>query len=135
MRQEEIVNEIRRMCGEAIQMPFLGWHFMYNGQVYVYATGRDDSMIRLNIPFVVGIKVQDHERLSEAVNATNRDVKYVKAMLLEKDRTRVSLDYDHKLSDDDSAKDIVPHIIKALDFAARYLMNVLDNQHGQQKGF
>ncbi len=55
--------------------------------------------------------------LKEAVNETNRNVKFIKALLSEKDDAKVSLDYDHKITDLESAKDIVPHIIKTLDFA------------------
>ena len=122
MKQEEIVNEIRRMCGQTISMPSLGWHFKYNGQVYFYVVGKDESMIRFCIPFVAGLLSNDKELLKEAVNETNRKVKFIKALLSEKDDAKVSLDYDHKITDKESAKDIVPHIIKALDFAARYLM-------------
>ena len=106
MKQEEIVNEIRQMCGQTILMPSLGWHFKYNGQVYFYVVGKDESMIRFCIPFV---------------NETNRNVKFIKALLSEKDDAKVSLDYDHKITDIESAKDIVPHIIKSLDFAVRFL--------------
>ena len=122
MKQEEIVNEIRRMCGQTILMPSLGWHFKYNGQVYFYVVGKDESMIRFCIPFVAGLSSQNKELLKEAVNDTNRNVKYIKVLLSEKKESKVSLDYDHKITDKESAKDIVPHIIKALDFAARYLM-------------
>ena len=55
MKQEEIVYEIRQMCGQTILMPSLGWHFKYNGQVYFYVVGKDESMIRFCIPFVVGL--------------------------------------------------------------------------------
>ena len=122
MKQEEIVNEIRRMCGQTILMPSLGWHFKYNGQVYIYVVSKDESMIRFCIPFVAGLLSNDKELLKEAVNETNRKVKFIKALLSEKDDAKVSLDYDHKITDKESAKDIVPHIIKALDFAARYFM-------------
>ena len=122
MKQEEIVNEIRRMCGQTILMPSLGWHFKYNEQVYFYVVGKDESMIRFCIPFVAGLSSQNKELLKEAVNDTNRNVKYIKVLLSEKKESKVSLDYDHKITDKESAKDIVPHIIKALDFAARYLM-------------
>lgn len=121
MKQEEIVNEIRRMCGQTIQMPSLGWHFKYNGQVYFYVVGKDESMIRFCIPFVAGLPLYDKELLKNAVNETNRNVKFIKALLSEKDDAKVSLDYDHKITDLESAKDIVPHIIKTLDFAVRYL--------------
>lgn len=122
MKQEEIVDEIRRMCGQTIFMPSLGWHFKYNGQVYFYVVGKDESMIRFCIPFVAGLSSLDKELLKYSVNDTNRNVKYIKVLLSEKKESKVSLDYDHKITDKESAKDIVPHIIKALDFAARYLM-------------
>ena len=121
MKPEEIVNEIRRMCGQTIQIPSLGWHFKYNGQVYFYVVGKDESMIRFCIPFVAGLLSNDKELLKEAVNYTNRNVKYIKVLLSEKDDATVSLDYDHKITDLESARDIVPHIIKTLDFAVRYL--------------
>lgn len=121
MKQEEIVNEIRRMCGQTISMPSLGWHFKYKEQVFFYVVGKDDSMIRFCIPFVAGLLSNDKELLKEAVNETNRNVKFIKALLSEKDDAKVSLDYDHKITDQESAKDIVPHIIKSLDFAVRYL--------------
>ena len=125
MKQEEIVNEIRQMCGQTILMPSLGWHFKYNRQVYFYVVGKDESMIRFCIPFVAGLSLYDKELLKEAVNETNRNVKFIKALLSEKDDAKVSLDYDHKIIDLESAKDIVPHIIKSLDFAVRFLERIV----------
>ena len=120
MKQEEIVNEIRQTCGQTILMPSLGWHFKYNGQVYFYVVGKDESMVRFCIPFVARLPLYDKELLKEAVNETNRNVKFIKALLSEKDDAKVSLDYDHKITDLEYAKDIVPHIIKTLDFAVGY---------------
>ena len=125
MKQEEIVNEIRRMCGQTILMPSLGWHFKYNGQVYFYVVGKDESMVRFCIPFVARLPLYDKELLKEAVNETNRKVKFIKALLSEKDDAKVSLDYDHKITDQESAKDIVPHIIKSLDFAVGFLERIV----------
>ena len=125
MKQEEIVNEIRRMCGQTIPTPSLGWHFKYKEQVYIYVVGKDESMIRFCIPFVAGLLSNDKELLKEAVNETNRNVKFIKALLSDKDEAKISLDYDHKITDKESAKDIVPHIINALDFAVKYLMKSL----------
>ena len=125
MKQEEIVNEIRQMCGQTILMPSLGWHFKYNGQVYFYDVGKDESMVRFCIPFVARLPLYDKELLKEAVNETNRNVKFIKALLSEKDDAKVSLDYDHKITDLESAKDIVPHIIKSLDFAVGFLERIV----------
>lgn len=121
MKQEEIVNEIRRMCGNVKFIPSLGWHFKYKKQVYFYVVGKDETMIRFCIPFVVGLPLQNKEQLKEAVNDTNKNVKYIKALLSGKDEAKVSLDYDHKITDKESTKNIVPHIIKTLDFAVVYL--------------
>lgn len=121
MKQEEIVNEIRRMCGNVKFIPSLGWHFKYKKQVYFYVVGKDETMIRFCIPFVVGLPLQNKEQLKEAVNDTNKNVKYTKALLSGKDEAKVSLDYDHKITDKKSTKNIVPHIIKTLDFAVVYL--------------
>ena len=125
MKQEEIVYEIRRMCGNAKFMPSLGWHFRYNGQVYFYVVGKDESMIRFCIRLVAGLSLQDKGLLNEAVNDANRNVKFIKALLSEKDDAKVSLDYDHKITDPESAKDIVPHIIKSLDFAVGFLERIV----------
>ena len=125
MKQEEIVNEIRQMSGQTILMPSLGWHFKYNGQVYFYVVGKDESMVRFCIPFVAGLPLYDKELLKDAVNETNRNVKFIKALLSEEDDAKVSLDYDHKITDIESAKDIVPHIIKSLDFAVRFLERIV----------
>ena len=125
MKQEEIVNEIRQMCGQTILMPSLGWHFKYNGQVYFYVVGKDESMVRFCIPFVARLPLYDKELLKEAVNETNRNVKFIKSLLSEKDDAKVSLDYDHKITDLESAKDIVPHIIKSLDFAVGFLERIV----------
>ena len=125
MKQEEIVNEIRQMCGQTILMPSLGWHFKYNGQVYFYVVGKDESMVRFCIPFVARLPLYDKELLKEAVNETNRNVKFIKALLSKKDDAKVSLDYDHKITDLEYAKDIVPHIIKSLDFAVGFLERIV----------
>ena len=121
MKQEEIVNEIRRMCGNVKFIPSLGWHFKYKKQVYFYVVGKDETMIRFCIPFVVGLPLRNKEQLKEAVNDTNKNVKYTKALLSGKDEVKVSLDYGHKITDKESTKNIVPHIIKTLDFAVVYL--------------
>ena len=125
MKQDEIVNEIRRICGNVLPMSSLGWHFKYNDQVYFYVVGKDESMIRFCVPFVAGLPSQNKELLKKAVNDTNRNVKFIKALLTEKEETKVSLDYDHKITDQESAKDIVPHIIKSLDFAVGFLERIV----------
>lgn len=123
MRQEEIVNEIIKKCGNAEIIPSMGWHFMYNERNLFYITGKDDGIIRFCIPHLVKADEYESAQLSEAINDTNRSVKFIKAVKL--DCGSVSLDYDHKVVSDEAAETIVPHIINTLDFASIYLLNKL----------
>ena len=83
----------------------------------------DWDMIRFCVPHLVKANEYNTELLSDAINETNRNVKFIKAVKL--DCGSVSLDYDHKTTSDESADTIVPHIINALDFASTYLLNKL----------
>ena len=118
-RQKEVVDEIRRMCGEAKPVLSLGWRFKYNGRGYLYFAGNDESMMRFCNPVATVSMAPCKRRLREAADAVNRNVRFIKA-LLSKDETTVSLNYDYKMTDSESARDIVPHIIRTLDFATEY---------------
>lgn len=80
-------------------------------------------MIRFCVPHLVKANEYNADLLSDAINETNRNVKFIKAVKL--DCGSVSLDYDHKTTSDESTDTIVPHIINALDFASTYLLNKL----------
>ena len=80
-------------------------------------------MIRFCVPHLIKANEYNADLLTDAINETNRNVKFIKAVKL--DCGSVSLDYDHKTISDESADTIVPHIINALDFASNYLLNKL----------
>lgn len=126
MRQKDIVDEIRKLCGHAELLPAMGWHFMYNRQHYFYLTRRNEGMMRFCVPHLVKEDDYDKELLAEAINDTNRNVKFIKAVRL--DGGSVSLDYDHKTSAEETAANIVPHIVRTLDFASTYLLHKLKNR-------
>ncbi len=123
MRQEEIVNEIRKKCGHVEMLPSMGWHFIYHERHFFYMTGKDDGMIRFCIPCLTEADRYDTRVVSEAINKTNKNVKFVKVVKL--DSGHISLDYDHKTTPEDSAATIIPHIIDTLDFASTYLLDKL----------
>lgn len=123
MRHEEIVNEIRKKCGHVNTLPLIGWHFTYHGRYFVYLPGEKEDMIRFCIPYLAKADRYDARVVSDAINETNRNVRFIKAVKL--DSGNISLDYDHKTASDESAETIVPHIINALDFASTYLLNKL----------
>ena len=79
MRQEEIVNEIRKKCGHVEMLPSMGWHFIYHDRHFFYMTGRNEDMIRFCVPHLVKANEYNTELLSDAINETNRNVKFIKA--------------------------------------------------------
>lgn len=124
MRQEEIVNEIRKMCGHVEMLPSMGWHFMYHERHFIYIVGRNKGMVRICIPHLVKANEYDAEILSDAINETNRNVKFVKAVKL--DCGSVALNYDYKTSPMESVEMTIPHIINVLDQASSYLLIKLE---------
>ncbi|MCD8309992.1 MAG: hypothetical protein LUB83_02065 [Prevotellaceae bacterium] len=123
MGQEEIVNEIRKKCGRVDLLPAIGWHFIYHKRHYMYLTGKHKDMLRFCVPHVVGAAGCDGHRLAEAINETNKRVKFIKAVKM--DCGGVLIDYDHKTAPHERAGSIVPHIINALDYASVYLLQKL----------
>ncbi len=126
MIQDEIVNEIKKKCGNADLLAAIGWHFVYNGRHYFYISDKnDDTILRFCVPHL--IKASDYDRglLTEAINETNRNVKFIKVVNLK--CGSVSIDYDHKLTSEKTVGNIVPYIINSLDFASNYFINKLKN--------
>lgn len=101
----------------------MGWHFIYHDRHFFYMTERSEGMIRFSVPHLVKANEYNTELLSEVINETNRNVKFIKVVKL--DCGSVSLNYDHKTTSDESADTIIPHIINALDLASIYLLNKL----------
>lgn len=123
MRQEEIVDEIRKKCGNAELWPDMCWHFFYNRHHYVCMPHEREGLLRFCIPHLANASEYDSRRLAKAMNETNRSVKFIKTMTL--NCGSVSLSYDHKTTPNEATAAIVPHIINALDFASTYLLGKL----------
>lgn len=120
-----IKNEIVNLCGGVDKISSFGLHFMYKDQHYVYVENKDPHNIRFIIPHMGRLNDKDSVKIKKAVNETNREVKYIKALILE--NGCISICYDHKLSDNETnLHKIVKHIIKSLDFAANYLKSKID---------
>lgn len=117
-----IKKEIENFCGGVCNISSFGLHFMYNAQHYVYVEDKDPHSLRIVIPHMARVSENKYKKIQQAVNETNREVKYVKVIVL--DNGCVSIFYDHRISNSkDDIGSIVRHIIKSLDFAASYIKN------------
>ena len=120
-----VIKEIKRQCGK-VRVLNNGWcHFVYRHLHYLNIPDNANEMIRISIPYVVNSKEYKKEEVDAAVNETNREVKFIKAMVL--NNGSISLNYDHRINDDENVSEIVEHIIKTLYIASEYLILKLES--------
>lgn len=126
--QEEFIKEIGAYCSEVEPLPIAGFHFVYHGHHMVYLPAQGSQRVRFCIPFIAKAQEFKPERLATYINETNREVRYIKVIELE--NGCISLNYDHKMSSGEKAKDIVPHILETLDFASHYFLRKINDKEG-----
>lgn len=118
--KDSVIDEIKRLCRK-VRVLNNGWcHFVYRHLHYLYIPDDANGMIRISIPHVVNSKEYNKEEADAAVNETNREVKFIKAMVL--NNGSISLNYDHRTSNGENVSEIVEHIIKTLCIASEYLV-------------
>lgn len=83
-------------------------------------------MIRISVPHVVNYNDYKKEKLDAAINETNREVKYIKVVVL--NNGSISLNYDHKISNNEQIGEIVPHMIRTLYATTMYLTRKLKSK-------
>jgi hypothetical protein len=126
MNNIDVLKQIEKLCGNTTPLEN-GWHhFVYHHLHYVIIPDCRNDMIRISIPHICKDGEYGRKRLENVINEANREVKYIKVMILE--NGSISLNYDHKISDEERACDIVQHMIKTLYCASEYLMLKLQAQ-------
>ena len=118
--KDQVIEEIKRQCGK-VRVLNNGWcHFVYHHLHYLYIPDDTNGIIRLSIPHVVNSKEYKKEEVDSAVNETNREVKFIKAMIL--NNGSITLNYDHRISYGENIREIIEHIIRTLYIATEYLI-------------
>lgn len=121
--KEQVVEEIKRMCGK-VRMLNNGWyHFVYKHLHFVYIPDENNNMIRISVPYVANSKDYTRDVLDTAINETNREVKYIKAIILK--NGSISLDYDCRKGNEENVGEVVSHMIQTLFGAAEYMKGKL----------
>ena len=123
VNNNEIMEQVEKMCGKVILLDN-GWiHFVYHNYHYINIPDSRNGFVRFTIPHLARSCDYSKNKLESVVNETNREVKYVKVVILA--NGSIALNYDHKIIGEEKAKDVVPHMIKALDAASMHLFSKL----------
>lgn len=129
--KDQVIEEIKRLCGK-VMMLNNGWcHFVYRHLHYVFIPDDNNDMIRISIPHVANSADYAREVLDKAINETNREVKFIKAMVL--NNGSITLNYDHRISNDENVDETVSHMVLTLFAASEYLMQKLNYQINVEK--
>jgi len=121
MIRKEVSEEIKRQC-DSIRVLNNGWYCFVYRRVH-FISIPDEEMIRMSIPHVDDSNKYKREVLDKAINETNREVKFIKALIL--NNGSISLNYDHRIGNDEKVGEIVAHMILTLFAASGYLKNKL----------
>jgi len=118
--KEQVIEEIKRQCGK-VRVLNNGWcHFVFRHLHFVNIPDGANGTIRISIPHVVNSADYTREVLGKAINETNREVKFIKATIL--NNGSISLTYDHRISGSETISKIVLHMIMTLYFASEHLI-------------
>ncbi len=122
--QDEVVSSLKQFASDVSYFAGVGWwHFRYGDFPMVYIPGDESlNMIRICIPHLDNAAAYGNELLATAINEANREIKYVKIVVL--GNNSISINYDHKC-DGENVHAIVLHMLKTLCIAAEYLKNKL----------
>ena len=116
--QKHIIEEIRCRYGRVDSVLPAGWHFMFNQRHYLFLPSPRADMARICIPHLALRRGCGVAQLSDAVNATNRSVRFVKAMTLE--NGAVAINYDFHVFENHCVGEVVARVVQALDYAAGF---------------
>ena len=123
--QDDVITFLKELAINVNYFPSIDlWHFKYGSYQMVYIPNKDSSnTIRICIPHFGDANQYNSEQLSIAINETNREVKYVKVIILGNGST--SINYDHKYDGENDLHSMLLHMLKTLCFAAEYLKSKL----------
>lgn len=116
--EKKVICEIQKIFGAVELIENVGCFFMLNGNQCIYMDNKDSRLLKFSIPCLMKVSVDTRLHVANVVNQANREIKYVKTLLL--DNNCVSLVYERRI-DKRFNEHIVSHITAALDFASKYI--------------
>lgn len=126
--QNEVITLLKELTRNVNYFLGIGWWYFKYGSyqmVYIPANNTSDT-IRICIPYFDEANHYESESLVAAINETNREVKYVKVVIL--GNGSISINYDHKYDGENDIHSMLFHMLETLCFAAEYLKNKLSQK-------
>jgi hypothetical protein len=111
MYNEAIVNQLKVMGFELIEVGHCAYAFQYENIWMSYFNETDESCIRMTAPRIYDVTDDNREELLRIINKINGSINYTKITLW---GDNVWVFYEHYLLDGENIEVIIEHIIEVL---------------------
>ena len=117
MKQKEIIlNQLKSMGFDPIEIGDLGYAFQYEDVNYLYMPDDDDEhFLRIAIPHLLEVTDENRIAILEAMQETGLRMKYSKVCIMYQAPWAI---YEHRLSLEKDLCDLLEHMIRVLEVTA-----------------
>ncbi len=128
MNQKEIIiDELKAMGFEPVELDDIGYRFKYDGVNYLYAPNEnDEQFLRIVIPNLQEVTDENRVAVLEAMQETNLMLKYAKVCILYGDS--VWAIYEHRFDSTENLTDLMEHIISVLNTTQRVFYKMMNGE-------
>ena len=121
----QIKKEIESICGKVIDFPGFGYLFKINNIDCMCMKTSKKDQLRFVVPCAKKIPISNQNEYMNRINQVNKELRYVKILLL--DTGCIVVNYDYKLVSNANYKEIVYHIIRVISFAVTYISDRIND--------
>lgn len=128
MNQKEIIlDQLKAMGFEPIELGDVGFVFKYEDMNYLYMPDDDDEQfLRIVIPHLFEVTDENRVAVLDAMHETGLMLKYAKVCIMYENA--VWAIYEHRLTSTDNLSELLEHIIRVLEAAAHVFYKKINGE-------
>lgn len=128
MNQKEIIlDQLKAMGFEPIELGDVGFVFKYEDMNYIYMPDDDDEQfLRIVIPHLFEVTDENLVAVLDAMHETGLMLKYAKVCIMYENATWAI--YEHRLTSTDNLAELLEHIIRVLEAAAHVFYKKINGE-------
>lgn len=128
MNQKEIIlDQLKAMGFEPIELGDVGFVFKYEDMNYLYMPDDDDEQfLRIVIPHLFEVTDENRVAVLDAMHETGLMLKYAKVCIMYENASWAI--YEHRLTSTDNLAELLEHIIRVLEAAAHVFYKKINGE-------
>lgn len=128
MNQKEIIlDQLKAMGFEPIELGDVGFVFKYEDMNYLYMPDDDDEQfLRIVIPHLFEVTDENRVAVLDAMHETGLMLKYAKVCIMYENA--VWAIYEHRLTSTDNLAELLEHIIRVIEAAAHVFYKKINGE-------